>query len=112
MVPLNTSPLTVCRPSASSGGGGATAPESSVLERSSVHRTRKLGNSSLAFPVIRDTMSGTTEPVHQATWLLHNLGRGSRRLDKGQPGPSGGLVNEYADMVEHLWVFDHVGFFI
>jgi len=34
------------------------------------------------------------------------------RLDKGQPGWSGGLVKEYADVVETLRVFDHGGFFI
>jgi hypothetical protein len=33
------------------------------------------------------------------------------RLDKGQPGQPGRLVSEYADVVEHLEMFEHVGFF-
>ena len=33
------------------------------------------------------------------------------RLGEGQPGWTGRPVNEYADVVECLWVFRHVGFF-
>ena len=31
---------------------------------------------------------------------------------RGNPAVTGGLVNEYADVVEHQTVFDHVGFFL
>jgi hypothetical protein len=30
---------------------------------------------------------------------------------KGDPGSAGESVDEYADVVEYPWVFDHVGFF-
>ena len=32
-------------------------------------------------------------------------------LDEGQPGQAGRLVSEYADVLDHPGVFDHVGFF-
>ncbi len=34
------------------------------------------------------------------------------RLDKGQPGFAGGLVDEFAGVVEYQRVFHHAGFFL